>query len=204
MVLFKQYHGRFHPIDIISMHTHYPSTKWYVEETSRSHTTFESLSKAFFTFFQLPIRHDNGLELLSDFKQTYATHIVDHIHKWRQRCSLCKAEATKKQCLNWFLKSLVSMLAKDMAATFPQSEEESINKAQQFELIYSQSGYLYTVFPNTPRLVPFGQDKPRISHFTDGLIGTTTQLNIHQYMEEPLIILLPPINNHTLFPPIHP
>jgi hypothetical protein len=38
-----------------------PSTKWYVEDKSVSHTTFESFPKAFFTFFQLPIRHDNGL-----------------------------------------------------------------------------------------------------------------------------------------------
>jgi hypothetical protein len=41
-----------------------PSTKWYVEEKSRSHVTFESFAKAFLTFFQLPIRHDNGLKLL--------------------------------------------------------------------------------------------------------------------------------------------
>jgi hypothetical protein len=59
-----------------------PSAKWYVEEKSVSHGTFESLAKAFFTFFQLPIHHDNGLELLSDFKQTPSTYIVDHIHEW--------------------------------------------------------------------------------------------------------------------------
>jgi hypothetical protein len=100
-----------------------PSTKWYVEEKSGSHATFESLAKAFLTFFQLPVHHNNGLELLSDFKQTSSTHIVDHIHEWRQRRSLCKAETTPQQCLNWFLKSLVSLLAKYVAATFPQSEE---------------------------------------------------------------------------------
>jgi hypothetical protein len=59
-----------------------PSAKWYVEEKSGSHVTFESLAKEFLTFFQLPIRHDNSLELLSYFKQTSATHIVDHIHEW--------------------------------------------------------------------------------------------------------------------------
>jgi hypothetical protein len=42
-----------------------PSTKWYVEEKYGSHVTFESLAKEFLTFFQLPIRHDNGLEILS-------------------------------------------------------------------------------------------------------------------------------------------
>jgi hypothetical protein len=107
-----------------------PSAKWYVEEKSGSHVTFESLAKAFLTFFQLPIRHDNGLKLLSEFKQTSAMHIANHIHEWRRRRSLCKVEATTQQCLNWFLKSLVSLLAKDVVATFPHSEEEVISKVQ--------------------------------------------------------------------------
>jgi hypothetical protein len=151
-----------------------PSAKWYVEEKSGSHTTFESLAKAFLTFFQLPIRHDNGLELLSNFKQTSATHIADHIHEWRRRRSLCKAETTKQQCLDWFLRSLVALLGKDVASTFPQSEEEAISKSQQYDLIYAQSGYLYTVLPDLPKPVPFGQDKPGMSHSADGLIGATT------------------------------
>jgi hypothetical protein len=45
--------------------------------------TFESLAKAFFSFFQLPVRHDTGLELLSEFKQTTSIHIAEHIHEWR-------------------------------------------------------------------------------------------------------------------------
>jgi hypothetical protein len=42
-----------------------PSTKWYVDEKSGSHVTFESLAKAFLSFFQLPVHHETGLELLS-------------------------------------------------------------------------------------------------------------------------------------------
>jgi hypothetical protein len=61
-----------------------PSAKWHVEEKSGSHATFESLAKAFLTFFQLPIYHENGLELLSNFKQTSSTHITDYIHEWRR------------------------------------------------------------------------------------------------------------------------
>jgi hypothetical protein len=60
------------------------SAKWYVEEKSGSHVTLQSLAKAFLTFFQLPIHHNNGLELLSNFKQTSATHIADHIHEWHR------------------------------------------------------------------------------------------------------------------------
>jgi hypothetical protein len=61
-----------------------PSTKWYVDEKSRSHVTFESLAKTFWTLFQLPLCHDNGLELLSEFKETSTTHIANHIHKWHR------------------------------------------------------------------------------------------------------------------------
>jgi hypothetical protein len=156
-----------------------PSTKWYVNEKSGSHVTFESLTKTFLTFFQLPVRHDNGLELLSECKKTSTVHIADHIHECCQRHSLCKSETTKEQCLDWFLRSLVSILAKDVASTFLQTEEESINKAQQYDLIYAQSGYLYTVLPDTPRTIPFNQDKPGMSHSVDGLIGTTTHQNPH-------------------------
>jgi hypothetical protein len=56
--------------------------------------TFESLAKEFLTFFQLLIRHDNGLELLSNFKQTASTHIFDHTHEWRWQHSFYKVDAT--------------------------------------------------------------------------------------------------------------
>jgi hypothetical protein len=38
-----------------------PSTKWYVDEKSGSHVTFESLAKAFLVFFQLLVHHDTSL-----------------------------------------------------------------------------------------------------------------------------------------------
>jgi hypothetical protein len=37
------------------------STKWYVDEQSGSHVTFESLAKAFLSFFQQTVHHDIGL-----------------------------------------------------------------------------------------------------------------------------------------------
>jgi hypothetical protein len=131
------------------------STKWCVDEKSGSHVTFESLAEAFLYFFQLPVHHDTILELLSKFKQTTSIDISNHIHEWRRRHSLCKEETTKKQCLDWFLKLLVFVITKDATSTFLQSEEEAINKAQQFDLIYAQSSYLYIVFPNAPRPIPF-------------------------------------------------
>jgi hypothetical protein len=138
--------------------------------------TFESLAKAFLSFFQLPVRHETVLEILSEFKQTTAIHIADHIHEWIWRRSLCKVETTKEKRLDWFLKSLIPVISKDVASHFPQSEEEAINKAHQFELIFTQSGYLYTILPDAPRPLPFGQDKIGVSYAEDGLIGSMTHL----------------------------
>jgi hypothetical protein len=70
-----------------------------------------------------------------------------------------------------------------VASNFPQSEEEAISKAQQYDLIYSQSRYLYTVLPDAPRLVPFGQEKLGRYHLEDVLIGTMTHHN--QYIQPP-------------------
>jgi hypothetical protein len=55
--------------------------------------------------------------------------------------------------LEWFLKSLVPHLSKDIAMSWVFSEEEVIMRAQQLELIYSQSGLLYKVFPDAPRSI---------------------------------------------------
>ena len=59
---------------------------------------------------------------------------MDHIHEWRQRWSLCKIKLDNTFFLNWFLKSLLPSIAKDMASEQPQIEEESILKYQQFDL----------------------------------------------------------------------
>jgi hypothetical protein len=150
-----------------------------VDEKSGSHITFESLEKAFLSFFQLPLRHDTSLELLSEFKENTAIHIVDHIHEWRRRRSLCKVETNKEQRLDWFLKSLVHVIEKDVASTFPQSDKKSIGKAQQFDLIYAQSSYLYMVFSDAPRPIPFGHEKLGVYHALYGLIGSMTHLNTY-------------------------
>ena len=39
--------------------------------------------------------------------------------------------------LDWFLKTLLPPIEKDVAYERPQSEEEAILKAQQFDLIYA-------------------------------------------------------------------
>jgi hypothetical protein len=92
---------------------------------------------AFLNHFQLPVRYDASIELLSNFEQTSADHISDHIQEWRRRKSLIKVPVPPTLLLEWFLKSLVPQLSKDVATSGVFSEEEAIMRAQQFELIYS-------------------------------------------------------------------
>jgi hypothetical protein len=81
------------------------------------------------------MRHDASLEILFEFKQAIVVHILDHIHEWRRRRSICKLDTTPQKILYWFLKSLVPIIAKDVATTMPQTKDEAITKAQQLELI---------------------------------------------------------------------
>jgi hypothetical protein len=55
--------------------------------------------------------------------------------------------------------------------TMPNSEEEAIQKAQQYDLRYAQSGYLYTILPDAPRSRSGDLSAPGASHAADCLIG---------------------------------
>ena len=55
-------------------------------------------------------------------------------------------------------------IAKDVTFERPQIEEESILKAHQFDLIYAQSGYLYTIIPDAPWSGTSRQDMLGASH----------------------------------------
>ena len=90
----------------------------------------------FLQYFQLPVIYDEGVEILLSCRQNTATHITNHIHEWRRHRILCKIKLYDRIFLDWFLKTLLPPIANDVASERPQIEEESILKAQQFELIY--------------------------------------------------------------------
>jgi hypothetical protein len=54
---------------------------------------------------------------------------MDQNHEWRRRQSMCKLDTTQHRKIDWFLKSLVPIIAKDVATTMPQTKEKSITKA---------------------------------------------------------------------------
>jgi hypothetical protein len=52
------------------------------------------------------------------------------------------------------------------------SKEEAIMRAQQLELIYSQSGLLYEVFPDAPQYI-LDKAKHKSGPHADGIVGST-------------------------------
>jgi hypothetical protein len=54
-------------------------TKWYIELPRGLFNKFNTLSMAFLTHYQFPIRYETGTKILSSFKQSLSTHIFYHI-----------------------------------------------------------------------------------------------------------------------------
>jgi hypothetical protein len=61
------------------------TAKWYIELPQGFFSDFNTLAMDFLTHYQLLIRYDTGTEILTSFKKTKGTHILDHIHEWRRR-----------------------------------------------------------------------------------------------------------------------
>jgi hypothetical protein len=74
--------------------------------------------------------------------------------------------------LEWFLKSLVPVVSKDVAASRVFSEEEAIMRAQQLKLIYSQSSLLYEILPDATRSI-LNKTKQKYGPHADGVAGST-------------------------------
>ena len=78
---------------------------------------------AFLTHFQLPIWYEIGTDLLTSLQQNTSTHISDHIHEWRRRHRLIKAPIPTLLLADWFTKSLLPPIARDVAMEGDVTEE---------------------------------------------------------------------------------
>jgi len=72
--------------------------------------------------------------------------------------------------LDWFPRSLFSPIAKDVASHFPQTKEEALQTALRYDLIFSQSGYVYTAILDPPHRG--GANAPGESHAADDINGS--------------------------------
>ena len=92
----------------------------------------------FLNHFQLLVRYDVDTDLLLDFPQNKATHISDHIHELQRRKRLIKVIIPPEFFLEWFLKSRLPYIYKDVFTLGVTTEEEEILKAHQLDLIYAK------------------------------------------------------------------
>jgi hypothetical protein len=121
----------------------------------------------------LPIRYETGTDILSSFKKSKATHISDHIHEWRRRRRLIKLDLPDQLLAEWFTKSFVNDISKDIAMGGVVTEEQVIIRAQYLDLVYSQMGTLYDLLSDAPcPSTTTTSMTPAASHVVDGVIGT--------------------------------
>jgi hypothetical protein len=110
-------------------------------------------------------------------------HISDHILEWRGRKSLIKVPVPPAFLLEWFLKSLVPQLSKDVVTSGVFSEEDAIMRAQQIELIYSQSSLLYEILPDAPCSI-LDKTRQRARPNADGIVGSAQTNPSKQLMNQ--------------------
>ena len=82
--------------------------------------------------------------------------------------------------MDWFLRSLLPPIGKDVALHFPQTEEAGLQLALKYDLIYAQTGYVYTVLPDLPRLGD--ANAPGAPHVADNMVGAIS----HTYAQPPM------------------
>ena len=84
---------------------------------------------------------------------------------------LIKATIPLDFLLDWFLKSLLPYISKDVSTSGVTNEEEAILRAQQLDLIYSQSRILYEIIPQASRPT-HDTEKPNPGPHADGVVGS--------------------------------
>jgi hypothetical protein len=147
------------------------AVKWYIELPRGTYRNFNQMILVFLNHFQLSVRYDADIELLLALRRDKATNISDHIQKWHKRKRLIKAYIPPEFLLEWFLKSLLPYISKDVSTSEVTSEEEAIFKAHQLDLIYAQSGMLYEILPDAPR--SNYDPRQKLEPHVDGIIGST-------------------------------
>jgi len=77
------------------------------------------------------------------------------------------------------VKSLLPYIVKDVALTGVTKEEEVFVRAQQLDLVYSQSRVLYDILPNAPR-AKMDPMKFSFGPHADGIVGSVQNTATHK------------------------
>jgi len=94
-----------------------------------------------------------------------------------KRKRLIKEKIPSEFLLEWFIKYLLSIISKDVSTSWVFSEEEAIFRAQQLDLIYSQSRILYKIILDAP-WPSFNPAKMKSGPHFDGIVGSIKILAI--------------------------
>ena len=97
-------------------------------------------------------------------------YISYHIHEWIRRRRLVKFFILDKILAEWFIKSLLPKITKDVAKGGVVIEEQVIAQAQYLELVYTHSGTLYEKNLDLPHPCQI-MKTPSNSHSADDVIG---------------------------------
>ena len=106
------------------------AVKWYIELLGGTYYSFHYLTMNFLNHFQLPVCYDTITEILSTFRQDKATHISDHIEEWCRWKRMIKAFIPPEFLLEWFLKSLLPYIVKDVSTSVVKNKDQAIFRAQ--------------------------------------------------------------------------
>ena len=87
---------------------------------------------------------------------------------WRR---LIKAPIFDQLLADWFTKSLLPPITRDVAMGGAVTEYQAISRAQYLDLVYSQFGTLYDLIPQAPRLST-DPTKPLAETPVYGIVGS--------------------------------
>jgi hypothetical protein len=74
----------------------------------------------------------------------------------------------------WFTKSFVNDIGRDISMGGVVTEEQAISRAQYLDLVYSQTRTLYNLLPDLPHPnTSSTSTTPAASHAADGVIGSS-------------------------------
>jgi hypothetical protein len=117
---------------------------------------------------------------------------------------LIKATIPDQLLAEWFTKSLLPPIARDVAMGGVVKEEEAISHAQYLDLVYSQSSTLYELIPNAP-CTSIDPSKPSSTTHSDGVIGSIkTQLSSQSTNTTNQSIIAPVIKTDSPLIKLHP
>jgi hypothetical protein len=83
---------------------------------------------------------------------------------------MIKTQILDNLIMEWFTKSLLPLISRDVAMVEVTTKEKSILRAQHMDLISSQSGTLYDIIPNAPQL-SIDPCKPHPGPHVNGVVG---------------------------------